>query len=623
MGLLLFFAALSAGSALGAALWGRKYEELLPVTGMTLVLLLFLCGLIGLLGPGVLLALLLCAAAWLAALAHALRKKRLAAAARAFFTPNFFLFCCLFVYFWLLNHGRLAYSFDELSHWADVVKAMCQIDALSTSPLSNSTFQSYPPGISLFQYFEQKLTILCGGGFTEGLLYHGFQVFLVSLILPFLKDLDYRRLYAWPVAAALLLSPGFLFETVYLNLLVDPLLGLLSAAGLAAILLTERRDGLYRAFVLLCAAMLVLVKPAGLMLALFLAAAYVLAELPDRKKTLTAALCALAAVLLPWALWQLSIRLNAAAVAFPDRVSLPLLLRVLLGRDDSYRKTVRDLFLTGLIEIESSASFLGVTPSHPLLFAALPAALLWAGRQLCRRESGKRRLFRRIWLLLLAELLVYLFGLLVTYLFKFGEYEAIRLASFARYLAIPLLSWWMLTLFITVSLFRDARFDRSLAAAALLVLILACTPNKVLLSLSNREAVGRSRETRAPFTQLYEGFAAAYDGEPARMYLISQEDTEFEYFLTKFSFRPNAVTAPLGWTLGQPFYEGDIWTRDVSAEQLRETLQADYDFLILRRCNDSFRVRFGSLFAEPAHITENSVYRVDPASGLLVWYAGA
>lgn len=49
----LFFAVLLSGSVFAAARFGRKFEEILPITCMGIVLVLFLFGAVGLLSVGV------------------------------------------------------------------------------------------------------------------------------------------------------------------------------------------------------------------------------------------------------------------------------------------------------------------------------------------------------------------------------------------------------------------------------------------------------------------------------------------------------------------------------------------------------------------------------------------
>ena len=619
--LLLFGAAISSGSAFGAARFGKKYEEMLPLTCMGAALFLFLFGLCGALNLGFYLLLAVCAALWAAGLLRLVRRGQ-GEARRRFFTPNFFLFAALFCYLWLLHRGRLAASFDELSHWADVVKAMTQAGVLNSNPLANSDFQSYPPGIALFQFFAQRLGLLCApaDGFRDWRLYHAFHVLALSLVLPFLRDLNYRRLYAWPVALACFLAPGFLFPTFFVTLLVDPMLGLLTAAGLAAVLLNRERDGCCRAFVLLCIALLTLTKTIGVFFALVVALGYALSERPGRGWKSLRPFLGVPAALLPWLLWKLSVRLNAASVAFPDRIDYRLLLRVLLGGEAGYRTTVRNNFLIGINELESSGRLLGIVLSYPVLTLLLLSFLLFAGKRLARQEPERARLFKRLWILSAAMLPLYLFGLLVMYLFKFGEYEALRLASFQRYMAIPLLALWMEGIFITAALFRSGSFDKSLASALLLLAVFAVTPSSVLIHLTNRSSVAQSQEARAPYDAVAETFAAHYDGPPARVYLVSQSPSEYEFFLFKYSFRPQRIASPLGWIVDAEDFGTENWPPKCSPEQLYEELFENCDFLLLHTPDESFLEHCSSFFSDSGDIRPDSVYRVNRETGLLDWY---
>ncbi len=81
--------------------------------------------------------------------------------------------------------------------------------------------------------------------------------------------------------------------------------------------------------------------------------------------------------------------------------------------------------------------------------------------------------------------------------------------------------------------------------------------------------------------------------EEDNMYLVSQGDSGFCYFVIRFNVRPKALTASLGWSLGEPRYDGDIWTRDVSCEDLHEELLANYDYLAIFSKDDGFIEDYG------------------------------
>ena len=627
LSLLVFFLMIGALPALCAVAFDRKFEETLPISCAVLVLSLYLSALLGLQHLGLTVVICLCWLFLLRALMLLLQKKcSWRDALRRFFTPAFFLYLLLFFYLAVLNNGRMAWEFDALSHWADVVKAMVQTGQLSTSPLSHSTFQSYPPGMSLFQYLSEELAILFGGAFADWRLYHAFQVFFLAFLFPFFRELNFRKIYAWLLFAAVLLAPAFLFDSIFIFIYVDPVLGIVAASGLAMLLLEKQRGGWYlRVNVLLCAAMLVLIKDAGLVYAVTLLALYLISELyPDGqaftrrlKEKKWSVLAALAALLLPWGSWKLSILMNNAAVAYPDKVSLPALFRVLLFQDQSYRKEVRDSFWTTLLESGSSASVSGIGLTYIVLIALVFTAFLFVLKRCRKRFPEREALFRWVFWLKLIEFGLYLLSLLIMYLFKFSAYEALQLASLDRYMAVPLLSVWLLTVFLAVALIRSGKGDKSLLSALLFCAVLLLTPPQTLINLSNRESVARSAEIRAPIQQLEERFESVSDGAPARIYFLSQEDSEYAFYMTKYSFRPHEVSSPLGWSLGEPFYEGDVWTRACTPEQLGQTLQEGYDYLVIYRVNEDFAGRFAELFGDPSQIGPGQIYAVDHETGKL------
>lgn len=591
---------------------------------MIVVFILFLFGLIGLLHLGFYIVIMLAVIVWLfSAVFLFTHRLTLLSISQNFMTFNAVLFFFLFFYLALLNRGRMACSFDELSHWADVVKAMTQLDVLSISSASNSSFQSYPPGISLFQYFEQELYLLFlpRSGFNDWLLYHSFQIFFIALILPFLKKINYRRAYGLPLAIACLLAPSFLFDSLLSTILVDPLISILSASAFAAIALNDNNDRLADLFVLFCASMLVLVKPAGLLFACFIGLFWILARLHTNKHLIVSFLPGLAAVFIPWFLWQLGIRLSNATIAFSNPVHLNDLFSALSGRDDGYRPGVRDTFFGALTcNIESSARFLEIELFYPFLIVLLFTLLLLAIKLQSHDDTNRRSLLKNLWIFQVLEFIVYTFGLLVMYLFKFGEYEAYHLASFQRYMAIPLESYWLITVFLVVDRIPIISADRTTAATLLLTGILSVTKPGTLLQMTNRSSVTRSQELRAPYIRMLESFSEISDSNnPGRVYYVSQQEIkEGIFFNIKYSFRPWIVSSPLGWNVSHEASAPDDWPQACTGEQLAELLFSQYDYLILNSVDETFQEECEFIF-ENGDIKPQSIYRINKSTGLLEW----
>ncbi len=88
-----------------------------------------------------------------------------------------------------MHNGRQAVLWDELSHWARVVKDMFYLDALGTHPDSMVKFQNYPPATALLQYLFVKIR----GIYVEAELYHGINIIYFALMLPLFKNLKSKN----------------------------------------------------------------------------------------------------------------------------------------------------------------------------------------------------------------------------------------------------------------------------------------------------------------------------------------------------------------------------------------------------------------------------------------------
>ena len=103
----------------------------------------------------------------------------------------------------------------------------------------------------------------------------------------------------------------------------------------------------------------------------------------------------------------------------------------------------------------------------------------------------------------------------------------------------------------------------------------------------------------------------------SHIYFVSQEDAGYDYWVMKFSIRPNYLNDNFSWSIGKSFYDGDIFTKEMDKSQWQEELVREYDYVVLYKLNGYFYENFSDLFMNPDDIEENVVYRVDKKRGLL------
>lgn len=237
LGLALILFVLSSGSILCAAAEKQRYEQILPVTCVGVVAVLFLCGILGGLRYGITLVFLIALALWVCGAVILCRRRNLKEFLRRVFTPGFFLWAAFLAVAMYHLPGMLFCKTDEFSHWGSIVKGMFYFDQLSTAPVLESAFASYPPGLAVFEYFTAKVMAAAAHtDFQEWYVYLGWQSLVFSMMMPFTAKLRFRNpLMIAAVGLILFVSPSVLDVWIYSTVYADSALGVLLGAGLAMV----------------------------------------------------------------------------------------------------------------------------------------------------------------------------------------------------------------------------------------------------------------------------------------------------------------------------------------------------------------------------------------------------
>ena len=611
MTLILFFLCLSSGSVYVAARWGRKYEELLPVTGCAIVAVLFFFGVLGRLETGFWAVCALCAGLYLLALLRTARKKGWRALAENLFTPGFFLFVLFQLVFAFCNYGRLLAHTDEFSHWGDIVKVLFQLGTFGTIPEADSLFGSYPPGMALMQYFLQMLS----GSFSEWLLYYAYQVFGVTLFMPLCRRIKSGPLGWLLFAAGVFCAPLLFFPAYYQTILIDGFLGLLAGAGICHLAWGDRKDPVRQLTLCLMVFLLVLTKDAGLLFAMVLALLCWGDCSKGQRLPVFLGLCL--SLVLPRLLWSLLVAAGGAGVAFGGKIDPVQLVNILLWRDGSTRQVIWERFCRGLIAPQISVISLGELLSVRLPAVAVILGLTVLVAVLLRLSARKQELpasrSREIPAALLVQSVIYTLGLGVMYLFKMSEGESLELAGFDRYLAIAFQPLWTVAVMaLALEIPKLPRAAGFCAAGVLLCLLALTSPPRLLLQWGTRQSVAISQEQRSPYQPLIQQIQEQTP-EDARIFAVCQEDLVYDRLVLHFCIRPR-TTAQI-WSLGS---KGLPWMENLSREQWKQLLLTDYDYVAIYRLNEEFIRRYGSLFENPGDIRENALFRVDRQTEKLV-----
>lgn len=630
-----WLAVLLSGSFFACAIFNRRFEEIFPVTCLAVIFTLFVIGLCGYLKYSAIIFLTVSVILYGAAVLIILRKQvSFVSFLSKFFTPAFSLLCVYFLLLNVLDFNLLATGSDEFSHWMDSIQVMVHLDDFITNPASNSLYQSYPPAMTLFQYLFQKIYLLFnpGSSFSEWRMYLAFQIFSLSMLFPFLRDLSFKRpLSLFLVGILVFIIPLPFFSDFHYSIYIDPVIGILAGCGLAMPLVRKHKDLLYSLHISLICSILLLSKDAGLYFSCFvmLLNVVIVAIDPNSNKLtnkkdfhihLVYALLPVAFVLFSKFAWNYMIEINKSNISFGNKISLIDYTRMFfLNNDDSYKQTVVDTFKDTFYSMPFYIGSTNITIRYFDLLCICAFALYYCCRKYNQAQPCRKRIVLALGSITIAQLVIYIYCLGATYVYNFEKHEALAMASYQRYSNIAYLAVWIVIFVILLRHFLEniAVQNRNHVLIGLTLCVFLLSPMKNVSDFLSRDVVRDSYYFRQQYTDITDQISE-FCTDSDRIYFIAQHTDGYDFRGVKFAVYPNHITNTDGWSLGKPYSETDRWTKNLTPEQWFDMLEREYDYVALYRVDDNFISAYSTLFDNAAIITNNSLYKVNKEKDILV-----
>ena len=621
--ILFYLLIISSGSVFACTYFDKKYEEVLPISCSAIVAFSFLLGMCSLLKISTILIVVISLVLYVLSIIKIIKTKNIKEVLGRLFTPGFLVYIVLFVLFLFALKGKLMDSFDEFSHWGDVVKAMTTIDDFASNKASHSIFRTYPPGMSLFQYFLQKInTLLTGETFSEWMLYFAYYTFAISFIIPICSSFSYKRIIApLTMMAVIFLVPSCFYLNAYTSIYIDQFLSFLLCGGLIQLLWNKKRDIFFDISMYLIMFMLVLSKDVGLLFAIFLGVGFAVTKVIDSKEKLLSKnkivviAITLIAIFVPKLLWNLSCNMNGATALFGNKIDFANLIQVISGNDTTYRTTVFKNYIAYFLTSGITPGNLGIQITFTCLTLITITALCIISSIAIRKCNINKKNAKITEIVMIAVLVIYVIGMCVIYMYKFSEDEALGLASLDRYLGIVYLASWFYISASVVKISDEILSNEKMICAILVCFMSLFAPLELLVPYVIGSNVKASINIREPYNYIIDK-TLEYANKDDTVYFISQNSEGFDRIIYRYAIRP-AYAKNDFWTLGEPRYEDDPYSLDISADEWIKDLKENYDYVAIFTLNDDFCRDFSSAFENDDDIGENSLYKVDKKTGLL------
>ncbi len=590
MGYFIALAAILGATFAASYLANEKFESIFPIVNLSTIAVLYCFGLFGALRAGCGFALATSLILVLISLFLRIKRRHGSAHNRA---PQYFgIIISVFALFqYIALSGMQVFSWDELTHWALVVKNMFYRGDFGGGAGATTMFPGYPVGSSLFLYFFEAFS----PEFEPSHLYMAMNLANLGFIFPIAASMRTlrRKLAATGMLLGLLLLFNFTtLATVWNDMILATLFSYIMAVYFTA---GEGNLPLSGGIgIVLASFVLTLAKSTGIAFVLF-AYAIIFADSIARHKTVKlhpvlifSALCATLAGKLSWSVYTDAAGLGAAW----DTGGLTL------GATLEYltSPTKHQLDVTGAYVLQF---FLPIkyhgngyhTPIPMVLIAILVIFLLVR----VARYDGSARRAVSLGIAIGATYLIYSIATLLTYLFSFSAGEALALASYARYMNTYAIG--ILIMLATIISGDHRGTDEKAPPKRALLRTLLVIPAVCLAICPAVHAVMGSLIT--PY-DTYINTVKSLDTD-AKIYQITTGNGEFlttapeEYLVLRFLATPLDSN---GLKEGGSPYIGDMWEAEMSAEAtLAAYSSGGYNVLYLHRLDGNARSSLSALFA--------------------------
>lgn len=603
---IIFLTVVLSWSAMFSCLFHKRIEECVALAMSVIIILVYASGLVTTFLPGLYLIYIITGCIIIYGI-YTLFTKRNFAVFHNWLTPGLIAFLIFAIIFWWANRGKKFTGWDEFSHWGLVIKNMLLFDDFGNISGATTAFRGYPPASSLLAYIYSKIE---PQGF-EGYALRTMSLYMVSFLIPFFSKNTFKtiskNIFVFFIC---FLIPIALHKSAYEEIYVDILLGL--QFGYILVTFIRDDDGLFKNLNLFTAIMaLSLTKAAGVGLSWIIVLIMILTTFSNtsrRKADIKTIFTGISATLLGNYSWKFYLKVTGTSEAWNTSGINWDNIRLLFSPENpEYRKDTIQAFLSFIEYGTIGGSNIKLT----YLVLSIIFSLVFLISMTKLPEEKVRHAIQVIKGAFLG-LVIYTFSLLFLYLFTYSEYEAVNLASIQRYLSTYFTGLLVLACGLLLHHFSNKKY--SIIIALCLAVNIVWLQPLMNLTFSAKAKITTTIDFRSPFRKIND-FSKTIHPIGNKIYVVSQNDNNrngYDYYISKYEFTPVPGDQPFGsWSLGKPFTDKDIWTRNYGLEEWQTLLwEGGYTYLYLHHIDKGFIDNYGVLFEDCEQMGDQTIFKI-------------
>jgi|GEM_PF-3104364 len=481
LNIILFIIIISTGSVLGA-LYNKKYEEVLPLTIMSIIVFLYLFYINDLLNIGFYVMNSIIILIYIYVLYKCILNKDYKKYVKNLITPGTFIFLLLIAIFYIICRNNFVQLWDELRVWGTLPKLLFQNGRLQLGEevMFYPDFQSYFPGMSIFQYVFLKL----GTSFKENIIFLAYYIFGGVILLSMLPKINFKKqIMLIPIFAFIILilpltfyNSNFNFGNYYATLFIDPIIGIMFGYIMYLIYQNVFKDKFSVVTFVLALSTIILLKDSGLIFAIMAIVSSLLLEScvfktyeystnKNKIKYYAKIILPIMAIVLIIISWKICINKFGISNTLGNPINSEAIVKLIRypvqEQMDTIKAYVHALLNDSIIRSNFSIITNSLTYINILILLTMFSTIIY---WLLKKEYRKK--IKYIILLMIASNIIYVIGTGMLYVFTLGD----KLPSYPRYINTILLSQLILYVYILIESIVNKKYKNKNA-----VLIFAIT----------------------------------------------------------------------------------------------------------------------------------------------------
>ena len=593
----------------------KRFEECLPLSVFSSILVLYVAGLFAQLRMGVVIAIGISYVLFLTGLTKSLIRKQMKEYVGNIFTVGFVIFLLSLAFIYYMTAGRLLSRFDEFTHWGLTVKNFILFDGYANVAGSTTHGAGYQPGISLFCYYFTALRRYMN----ECDVLQAMNIYTVAMLLPIYRKITWKRVIFGIFLLPLLYVLPWLFASAiipYNTLYVDCAMAVTFGSMLFHYYTHEQEGFLYYGMMLF-SAVIILIKPGSEFFALMILGIVILDVLLFKRKDF-GAMCREKA---RWLLPVLYVIISAASYLswklFTAKHQMLQVFDYIEVSEESRLSAdaILENYRVALFDMDADGKFKLSYVLWAAVFAVIGLLVILFAKG--RKEKGRSIMAT---VLVIVGYAGYIGALGFMYIYLFTPYEGEHLASMDRYLYTYILGALVFLVFLLVYqiITRFGGFGNILILIPVGVILIFAPWKKLTADMiSCQETISKTMAKRMEY-EFVEQLPKKLDPEKDRVYFICQDSNGYEYQVSYYLATPVSLSYDysMGWSLGAPYSDSDVWTLDMTKEEWEKALlDGGYTYVYIYNADKQFRSLYGDLFENPGAISDNTCYQIEIRNG--------